>query len=112
MGDAQVDQMWIFDEISRARYAHAVVLTYNIQLDWLERRLWNKLAGSLNRILIADEDRLLEEMEQADELGVVRGANRSYLASSARVAGSFHPKVVLLAGQESALALVGSGNAQ
>src|SRR5438552_2965863 len=111
MGPLALSELSIFHEVSRGRFANALVLTYTAQLDCLERRLWSKLAATLNRILIVDEDRLLEEIEEVAELGSVRGANRTYLASSIRVAGSFHPKVVLLSGQADALALVGSGNA-
>jgi hypothetical protein len=103
--------MKILDEIRGTRFQHAVILTYTLQLDWLERTLLPHFSASLNRIVIADQSRLLEEMENAAKLGRVRGANRNYLTAAVNVPGSFHPKVILLVGKDQGLALIGSGNA-
>jgi len=87
------------------------VLTYSLQLDWFERWFLPRLEAQTNkRIVLADQHRLVEEMDQAAKWGRVRAAQRAYLVSGVECSASFHPKVVLLAGKEQARLLIGSGN--
>jgi len=92
-------------------FEYALVLTYSLQLDWFERWFLPRLGSQTNkRIVLADQHRLVEEMDQAAKWGRVRAAQRGYLVTGVESSASFHPKVVLLAGKEQARMLIGSGN--
>ncbi len=103
-------ELKLLDEVD-GNFEHAAVLTYTLQLDWIEKALLARLPAVRNRIVVADHQQMLDEMDQSAQIGAVRAANRAYLVAAARAANRFHPKVLLLAGENHGRLFVGSGNA-
>jgi hypothetical protein len=98
------------DELS-GPWDHALMLSYGLDLPFFERALARQLPSSCrNRILLGDERTLLVACEEYAESGLVRGANRSYVAEPILRRTSSHAKVVLLTSPTAGRMHVGSGN--
>src|SRR5262249_8495875 len=92
-------------------YEHALICTYGAPLTFYEQDLWRKLGRARNRIVLADQIRLAETLVEAADAGTrLRHLNIDYVASPITSPHAAHAKLVLLAGPDAGLLLVGSGN--
>jgi hypothetical protein len=98
-------------ELSPTRaFESLIVLTFNADLPWFERRLLGALQtrGVRRILLLADERPLSSTLWTQREL--IRQAGQSYAVEGLRASVSFHPKLLLLTGEKWARLYVGSGN--
>src|SRR6266567_1825771 len=103
--------MQILKELRTAKGFSAFLATsYNLDLPWFESLLLRQLNnnGVKRFAIFADEEQLSKALgSQAENL---YRAGRSYLLQGVRSDQSFHPKIILLAGEKRARLYVGSGN--
>lgn len=92
------------------RFEQVLIATFGADLEFYERVLRRHFGNFRNQIVLADGHQLDRTVASLAATGVLRHLNRSWLAGPVRVRHSAHAKVVLLAGPESGLLLVGSGN--
>ncbi|GAA0621639.1 hypothetical protein GCM10010174_45610 [Kutzneria viridogrisea] len=84
---------------------HALFLGFTLDLGFFEAMALGPLRASGARVTVVGD----AEMSWPDPRAV-RQAGRTYLAGLAQCPGAFHPKLVVLVGQQRCLAAVGSGN--
>lgn len=100
----------MLEEIGESGFQSAAFLTYGVDLSFFEAKVMNRLqeTGCRNVIVVADGHQAKDALNSAAQLryvGVqcplvtVRLGNRA-----------FHPKAVLMVGEEQLEALIGSGN--
>src|SRR5712691_523831 len=91
------------------RYEHAVFTTYSINLHFFEQWVLPLLraSGARNVTVLADEAQLGVALTDRN----LRSIGRSYHVVSVRIGpGAFHPKLMLLAGEDGARACISSAN--
>ena len=99
----------ILDEISNSKgYSIALLTTFNFEISYFERAILNSLyAVNIRNIeLFVDAD----ELEKAISESIYNNLNKKYIANPIRINSAFHPKVVLLLGEEKAKLIVASAN--
>ncbi len=99
----------ILDEISNSKgYSIALLTTFNFEISYFERAVLNTLydKGIKNIELFVDSD----ELEKAVSESIDNNLNKKYIASPIRINSAFHPKVVLLLGEDKAKLIVASAN--
>lgn len=99
----------IIDEISNSKgYSIALLTTFNFEISYFERTILNSLYDKniRNIELFVDAD----ELEKAISESIDNNLNRKYIANPIRINSAFHPKVVLLLGEEKAKLIVSSAN--
>ena len=99
----------IIDEISNSKgYSIALLTTFNFEISYFERTILNSLYDKniRNIELFVDAD----ELEKAVAESIDNNLNRKYIANPIRINSAFHPKVVLLLGEEKAKLIVSSAN--
>ena len=99
----------ILDEISNSRgYSIALLTTFNFEISYFERTILNALYDKeiKNIELFVDAD----ELEKAVSESTDNNLNKKYIANPIRIDSAFHPKVVLLLGEEKAKLIVSSAN--
>lgn len=98
------------DMIPAGKFHSAFVLGYNFDFYYFEYIVVNKLrlAGVTNLIVLVDSARLSESLGNLMEHLSARKAG--YSIHGIRCPGSFHPKMILLAGEKAGFVIVGSGN--
>lgn len=99
----------IIDEISNSKgYSIALLTTFNFEISYFERTILNTLYDKniRNVELFVDAD----ELEKAISESIDNNLNRKYIANPIRINSAFHPKVVLLLGEEKAKLIVSSAN--
>lgn len=103
--------MQILKELRTATgYSAFLATTYNLDLPWFEALLLRQLNNNGVKLfaIFADEEQLSQALgTQADNL---YRAGRTYMLQGVRSGQSFHPKIILLAGENRARLYVGSGN--
>lgn len=100
----------LLKEIPASKFHSAVFTTYSINLYYLEQQVL-PLLGSKNIhyiSILVDGAMLSSQLENYGHLSQKR--KRNYSLHGIQSNGSFHPKLIFLTGQDSALLLVGSGN--
>lgn len=98
-------------ELLRGPWDHAVLLSYGIDLPFFERALARQLPPTCrNRILLGDERTYLASCDAYARGGLVRSANRTYIAEPILRRSHSHAKVILLASPTAGRLLIGSGN--
>jgi hypothetical protein len=97
-------------ELPRGAFESLIVLTFNADLPWFERRLLGPLQtrGVRRILLLADERPLSSTLWTQREL--IGQAGHAYAVEGLRASVSFHPKLLLLTGEARARLYVGSGN--
>jgi len=97
---------------SRGRWQHVIFLTYSFDLPFFEAFLLPMLVqnGSQFITVVADAGWLAERLTIWLERDQIHEAGKKYLLCSVKVAGAFHPKVILGASKSGGTVLVGSGN--
>ena len=99
----------IVDEISNSKgYSIALLTTFNFEISYFERAILNTLyeKNIKNIELFVDAD----EIEKAIIESIDNNFNKKYIANPIRINSAFHPKVVLLLGEEKAKLIVSSAN--
>lgn len=99
----------ILDEISNSKgYSIALLTTFNFEISYFERAILNSLYDKniRNIELFVDAD----ELEKAISESIYNNLNKKYIANPIRINSAFHPKVVLLLGEEKAKLIVASAN--
>lgn len=99
----------IIEEISNSKgYSIALLTTFNFEISYFERTIINSLYDKniRNIELFVDAD----ELEKAVAESIDNNLNRKYIANPIRINSAFHPKVVLLLGEEKAKLIVSSAN--
>lgn len=99
----------ILDEISNSKgYSIALLTTFNFEISYFERAILNSLYDEniRNIELFVDAD----ELEKAISESIYNNLNKKYIANPIRINSVFHPKVVLLLGEEKAKLIVASAN--
>jgi hypothetical protein len=98
--------------LQRGRWQEALFLTYSFDLPFFEAYLLPVLVrnGCRSVAVAACAGWLPERLRAWWEAGEVREAGRGYTLSTVSVPGTFHPKLVLAAGEGRGVVLVGSGN--
>ena len=99
----------IIEEISNSKgYSIALLTTFNFEISYFERTILNSLYDKniRNIELFVDAD----ELEKAVSESMDNNLNRKYIANPIRINSAFHPKVVLLLGEEKAKLIVSSAN--
>lgn len=99
----------ILDEISNSRgYSIALLTTFNFEISYFERTILSALydKGIKNIELFVDAD----ELEKAVSESIDNNLNKKYIANPIRINSAFHPKIVLLLGEEKAKLIVASAN--
>ena len=99
----------ILDEISNSNgYSIALLTTFNFEISYFERTILNSLYDKniRNIELFVDAD----ELEKAISESIDNNLNKKYIANPIRINSAFHPKVVLLLGEEKAKLIVASAN--
>lgn len=99
----------IIDEISNSKgYSIALLTTFNFEINYFERAILNALYDKniKNIELFVDAD----ELEKAVSESIDNNLNKKYIANPIRINSAFHPKVVLLLGEEKAKLIVASAN--
>lgn len=99
----------ILTEIEDSKgYTIALLTTFNFDINFFERKLLNTL--------IDNEVRKIELFIDSNELNSALNENRNnnlnkkYIANPIRINSTFHPKVILLLGEEKAKLIVSSAN--
>ena len=99
----------IVDEISNSKgYSIALLTTFNFEISYFERAVLNALYDKniKNIEIFVDAD----ELEKAVSESIDNNLNKKYIANPIRINSAFHPKVVLLLGEEKAKLIVASAN--
>ncbi len=99
----------IVDEISNSKgYSIALLTTFNFEISYFERAVLNSLYDKniKNIEIFVDAD----ELEKAVSESIDNNLNKKYIANPIRINSAFHPKVVLLLGDEKAKLIVASAN--
>lgn len=99
----------ILDEISNSKgYSIALLTTFNFEISYFERAILSSLYDKniRNIELFVDAD----ELEKAISESIYNNLNKKYIANPIRINSAFHPKVVLLLGEEKAKLIVASAN--
>lgn len=99
----------IVDEISNSKgYSIALLTTFNFEISYFERAVLNALYDKniKNIEIFVDAD----ELEKAISESIDNNLNKKYIANPIRINSAFHPKVVLLLGEEKAKLIVASAN--
>ena len=99
----------ILDEISNSRgYSIALLTTFNFEISYFERTILSALydKGIKNIELFVDAN----ELEKAVSESIDNNLNKKYIANPIRINSAFHPKIVLLLGEEKAKLIVASAN--
>ena len=100
----------LLDEISEEGFGSAAFLTYGADLGFFETKVLGAIreSGCRNIIIVADGHQVKDALNSAAEL---RYVGVQYPLVPVRLGDrAFHPKAILLAGEEKLKVLVGSGN--
>lgn len=84
---------------------HALFLSFTLDLGFFEALALGPLRASGARVTVVGDAAMSRPDPRA-----IRQAGRSYLAGLAQCPGAFHPKLVVLVGQQRCLTAIGSGN--
>lgn len=96
----------LLDAANRGEIAVEVLsLSFTLDLGFFERTALGMAQALGARVTVVGDAKVVRHDPRA-----VRRAGRTYLAGLASTGGSFHPKLVVIAGEESATVAVGSGN--
>ena len=100
----------LLKEIPTGKFHSAIFTTYSINLYYLEQQVLPLLGskGIHYVSILADGAMLSTQLEYYGFLSQQR--KRSYAVHGIQSSGAFHPKLIFLAGPDSVLLLVGSGN--
>jgi hypothetical protein len=93
-----------------AKFEQVLILTYGADLEFYERVLRRHFGGYRNQIVLGDGRLLAETFSAYQSSGLLRHLNRSWVVAPVDGLHAVHAKVILLAGPDSGLLLVGSGN--
>src|SRR3954447_10136987 len=96
-------------EAISGKYEHAIFATYSLNLQFVEKWVLPLLraAGVRNTIILADESQFGAALADPN----VRSLGRSYHGVAVRIGpGAFHPKLMLLAGDDGVRVVVSSAN--
>lgn len=95
---------------AEAKFEQVLILTYGADLEFYERVLRRHFGGFRNQIVLGDGRQLAKAYIGYRSSGVLRHLNRSWIAAPVDGLHAVHAKVILLAGPDNGLLLVGSGN--
>ena len=100
----------LLKEIPSGEFHSAIFTTYSINLYYLEQQVLPLLGSKgINYVsILADGAMLSTQLENFGYLSQQR--KRNYAVHGIQSSGAFHPKLIFLAGPDSILLLVGSGN--
>ena len=99
----------ILSEIEKSRgYEIALITTFNFDISFFERKMLNSLMDNdVKKIeLFVDSDQLNKSLQNNRD----NTMNKKYIVNAIDIRSSFHPKVVLLLGEEQAKLIVSSAN--
>ena len=89
---------------------HLVVGTYNADLQFFEYAVLPRTSGVRNAVVVVDDQMLDESFEMLTHGQSLRRVNSRYLVAPCRAIGAAHAKWILLATDDRARLLIGSGN--
>lgn len=100
----------LLKEIPTGIFHSAIFTTFSINLYYLEQQVLPLLGskGVHYISILADSDMLSSQLENFSSFSQHR--KRNYAIHGIKSRGAFHPKIIFLAGEESILLLIGSGN--
>ncbi len=100
----------LLKEIPSGKFHSAIFTTYSINLYYLEQQVLPLLRskGIHYVSILADGAMLSNQLEHYGYLSQQR--KRNYAVHGIQSSGAFHPKLIFLAGPDSVLLLIGSGN--
>lgn len=104
------EELSIFEAIRRHEYAASLVTTFNAYFPFYEEVVLRHLnaAGCQHNVVLMDAGQCGQAL--AHEELRPRLAGKSYTLLPIKCGGAFHPKLILLAGRQHGLLLVGSHN--
>ena len=102
---AEIPEISIYDMFKKGGFESSLILTYNAFLPFYEDVVLRKLqsSGCRNNILMMDRSNLSECLSSPSLRP--RYAGSEYTLFPMRAPGSFHPKIILLAGEKKNLCL-------
>lgn len=95
---------------STPRYPHVLLTTFNLDLAFFERVVFNRLSAGGAELPVVVADRSQFDLALAALRAPLRGLGRSFQVIDPPLAGAFHPKTILRLGEAGGQALLGSGN--
>src|SRR5918994_1248204 len=100
----------LLDEVGETGFQSAAFLTYGVDLTFFEAKVMNRLqeTGCRNVIVVADGHQSKDALNSAAQLSYI--GVQCPLVTVRLGNKAFHPKAVLLVGEEKLKVLVGSGN--
>jgi len=100
----------LLKEIPTGKFHSAIFTTYSINLYYLEQQVLPLLGSKAIHYvsILADGTMLSKQLDRYAYLSQQR--KRNYAVHGIQSSGAFHPKLIFLAGPDSVLLLVGSGN--
>lgn len=99
----------ILDELAKCSgYDIALMTTFNFEISFFERAILNRLyVNNVKKVsLFVDSKELTKAIKEVDTSHI----GRKYMVNPVQMPGSFHPKVILLLGENKARLFVGSAN--
>ena len=99
----------IIDEIAKSSgYDIALMTTFNYDVGFFERAILNQLnAQNIKKVTVfVDSNELGKSISKVSSCNI----GRRYMVSPIRIDGAFHPKLILLLGEDKAKLFVGSAN--
>ncbi len=99
----------ITDEIEKSKgYSIALLTTFNFEINYFERCILNTLYDNQIRKveIFVDSNELDKSIHESKD----NNLNRKYVANPITINSAFHPKVILLLGEEKAKLIVSSAN--
>lgn len=95
---------------TEGRFEQVLIMTFGGDLEFYEQVLRRHFGQYRNQIVLLDGQQLDRAVAPVAVAGTLRHLNRSWLAGPIRIRQAAHAKLILLAGPESGVLLVGSGN--
>lgn len=106
----ETGRLGVPDLFREGRFEQVLIVTFGADLEFYERVLRRHFGAFRNQIVLADGPQLDQSIAGLAGSNGLRHLNRSWLAGPVRTRHAAHAKLVLLAGPEAGLLLVGSGN--
>ena len=106
MNDTTIDILQVLDN-SRG-YDIALLSTFNFEIDFFEKAILSRLLrNSIKKISVYAD---AKELEKAVSIAQHTVMGQRYIVNPVSMRGSYHPKVILLLGENKARLIVSSGN--
>lgn len=106
MAETTIDVLNMLDQSKG--YDIALLTTFNLDVDFFEKAVLNRLLknGVKDITLFADAKEFTKSLKEVQYTSL----GKKYIVNPVTMAGSYHPKIILLLGEDKARLIIGSGN--